>query len=190
MPGLTVTALDSRGVLLEPRDVELAGEELAAWREARESFLLRAYSGRPACFVTESPQKWSVSRELAERGDVVAGAEVVEATPYDVAFVAACSDELLAVVGESEDFERGLLWIASLRAADRDPLLALIVELRRDRVGVPETGEEALLCANDGEAVWWLNPNRSADENREAAAAAARAVRWSVDADGVAAIAD
>ena len=81
MRGLTLTALDSRGVVLEPRDVALAGEELAAWREARESFLLRAYSGRPARLVTESPQKWSVSRELAEREDVVAGAAVVERTP-------------------------------------------------------------------------------------------------------------
>jgi hypothetical protein len=82
-----------------------------------------------------------------------------------------CSNELLAEVAESEDFERGLLWLSAVGATDEDQVLSIVMELESIvmKLGllspIPSTSNtEVLLLLDDAHTIHWLHPGR--DVNR------------------------
>jgi hypothetical protein len=142
--------------LMLVRDPSIASSsDLALWGAIRREVLSHAFGDRTACLITVDPQPRSLGRELSD-----APPRVIDGRRYLVHFVASCSDQLLADVAASEDFERGLLWLTSIGPADEDRVRQLVRAISSAGVGVPVTLEELVMCVDDDRMLWWLNSTR------------------------------
>src|SRR5688572_799616 len=83
-------------------------EEREQWQYLVEGVVQYAFTSRPLTLITISPAPWSIGFSLPESRWVrTSGVE------YLVNKIERASDELLASVADSEDFRRGLLWVAA-----------------------------------------------------------------------------
>jgi hypothetical protein len=139
-------------------------------------FLSFAFLHRSACLITVSPQRWSLGRELNADPEIV-----IDHKPYLLTFTDSCSAELLADIAESEDFERGLLWLIALDKNHRAEIIELIrtVVVSDSLLSAPQISQELMRSEGDGSAIHWLNPYQSLHDIASAAAKLAQFVGWS-----------
>ena len=144
-------------------------------------FLSFAFLHRSACLITVSPQRWSVGRELS------AEEIVIDHKPYLLTFRDSCSAELLAEVSESEDFERGLLWLIALDENYKSEVVDLVraVVASDSFLSVPQISQELMRSGGDGSAIYWLNPDQSLRDIIRTAATLAQSLGWSFDTTAI-----
>ncbi|MBE9178545.1 hypothetical protein IQ268_08235 [Oculatella sp. LEGE 06141] len=148
------------------------------WRQVAAQFLSFAFLHRSACLITVSPQRWSLGQELKANSEIV-----VDHKPYLLTFIDSCSAELLAEVSESEDFERGLLWLIALNENHKAEMIETIraVTTSDSLLSVPQIDQELMRSAGDGSAIHWLNPYKSLHDIASAAAKLAQFPGWDFD---------
>lgn len=122
----------------------------------RADVLRRVFRGRGCVVISTAPPSWSAVEELPARSELR-----IQSQRFPVFVVAAeaASDELLSLVGRSEDFERGYCWIVTSRSGRFDPDGALLDWL----VGGMSTPDplpdlEVLSMDADGAELSWTAP--------------------------------
>jgi hypothetical protein len=154
LPHVSVTAREDRLLRLELRAPPATREQAHGWARVLTRVVDRAYAGRAALAITLSPAPWSFGR-------TVPGSELARIADADhlLSPVARCSSEFLNELVESEDFQRGLLWLTSLAWGDVRSAERTIRALDITAVE-PTCNEETLLCTDDGRALHWIQPGR------------------------------
>lgn len=153
-----------------------------AWQKIVTKFLFYAFLNRPACLITVAPQKWSLGRELTNEPEII-----IDSKPYLLAFRDSCSAELLADVAESEDFQRGLLWLSSLSKENEAEIVDHIRAIIDSNylLNIPRINEELLICGSDGNAIYWFNYPQPLCDVINIVSELAQSVGWDFDATPV-----
>lgn len=172
---LKISSVDSIAISFEPHFANASENEAHAWRNILKDLLIWAYLGRPACLITTEPQTWSLGRELTQ-----AEAIVINKVSYLPIFIDTCSKDLLMDVADSEDFRRGLLWLASIPANEKKTFCELIRSVQGSGSAIPKTDKEIILNVGDGYLLWWLNPHRPRHDILLISDQIAKTVGWNV----------
>lgn len=153
-----------------------------AWHKIVTKFLFYAFLNRPACLITVAPQKWSLGRELTTEPEII-----IDSEPYLLAFRDSCSVDLLTDVAESEDFQRGLLWLVSVNKENKAEIVDVIRAIVDSNflLNIPRISEELLICGSDGNAIYWFNHHQSLLDVIHILAGLAQSAGWNFDATAV-----
>lgn len=132
-------------------------EERREWDRLVLDVVMYAFGQRSATFVTISPAEWSIGNSLPRPRNVSRGPR-----RYLLNEVDECTAALLAQVVESEDFQRGLLWIAA-SSRNEDELLAEVARIEAAAVEEPSADRELVLLLDDSRCIHWLSPSRDVE---------------------------
>lgn len=130
-------------------------EEKQHWLHLVTRLAQYAFESRPVTLITLAPVQSSLGYSLG-RPDLLR----TNRGQFLVNRIEKCSKELLAEIAESEEFQRGLLWLSAVDASDDNQLLSLVMQL--DVLSaVPSTPYlEVLLLLDDARRIHWLHPGR------------------------------
>ncbi len=158
-----------------------------AWQKIVTKFLFYAFLNRPACLITVAPQKWSLGRELTTEAEII-----IDSEPYLLAFRDSCSADLLTDVAQSEDFQRGLLWLVSLSKENKAEIVDLIRAIVDSNflLNIPRISEELLMCGSDGNAMYWFNHHQPLVDIVQTLAGLAQSTSCNFDATAVESLID
>lgn len=151
--------------------VETAREK-EDWHRLILDVVTYAFARRPATIVTISPMEWSIGNSLPSPRNLSR-----EGRRYLVNEVDECSTEMLTEITESEDFQRGLLWILA-PPSNEDDLLMTVARLETSLLDVPRVEVELVLLLDDARCIHWLSPSRDASFLERDLSARMRAQGW------------
>jgi hypothetical protein len=134
-------------------------EEKQQWQHLVTRLVQYAFESRPVTLITVAPMQWSIGYSLPAPHQLR-----TNRGQFLVNHVELCSNELLAEVGESEEFQRGLLWLSAVGATDEDQVLSIVMELDLLSPTPSTSNTEVLLLLDDARRIHWLHPGR--DVNR------------------------
>jgi hypothetical protein len=125
--------------------------EKREWQSLISYMVRYAYLERAAALVTADPAKWSLANSLSE-----GHTSATKIGRYLVTKIERCSAALIEEIVESEDFQRGLLWMTSTDDGDAH----LWAELSFDERGLPLVPgkAEVLALLDDARRVHWIHP--------------------------------
>lgn len=130
-------------------------EEQQQWQHLVTWLVQYAFESRPLTVITMDPMPWSMGHSLPEPHQLR-----TNRGQFLVNHVEHCSNELLAEIAESEEFQRGLLWLSALDATDEDQLLSVVMELDVLSPAPSTSNTEVLLLLEDARCIYWLHPGR------------------------------
>ena len=96
---------------------------------------------------------------------------------YLVNEVDLCSKGMLEDIADSEDFQRGLLWILA-PSPNHSALLRAVAQIEASVLEVPRADCEMLLLLDDARCIHWLSPNRGTDVLQQELSEKIRAQGW------------
>ena len=144
-----------------------SSDEKQQWQHMVTRVVQYAFESRPVTFITVAPQPWSIGHSIPNPFQLK-----TNQGKFLINGVDQCSNELLAEIAESDEFHRGLLWLAAAGAADVSRLPRVIMDgnaLVLDPEGdVFEPGPnvsktEMLLLVADAHVIHWSLPGRDVD---------------------------
>jgi hypothetical protein len=130
-------------------------EEKQQWQHLVTRLVQYAFESRPVTLITVAPMQWSMGHSLPEPHQLR-----TNQGQFLVNHVEQCSNELLAEIAESEEFQRGLLWLSAVDATDEHQLLSIVMELDVLSPAPSTSNTEVLLLLNDARRIHWLHPGR------------------------------
>lgn len=130
-------------------------EEKQQWQHLVTRVVQYAFESRPVTLITVAPMQWSMGHSLphphllrTNRGQFL------------VNRIEQCSNELLAEIAESEEFQRGLLWLSAVDGSDENQLLSIVMQLDVLSAAPSTSCLEVLLLLDDARRIHWLHPGR------------------------------
>ena len=140
------------GLKLQPAEIIRSMEDLDTWQSLLRRFLAFAVGDRPCFAITEEPRGWSIGHELGN-----GRALTIDGKPYLSVFLPSITPSLLDEIVESEDFERGFLWLL-FKDEGLEPNLADIRAAKRH--GQSPRSAELFRLTGDGQVIDWQYPAR------------------------------
>jgi hypothetical protein len=131
--------------------------EKHVWQLILTRILQYGFVGRSATLITATPMPWSIGHLLGNAKSLR-----IDQTEFLITYIRECSLELLADVAESEDFQRGLLWLSALDPTEQAQLAALIERVSKTAAHRPEADCEMVMLLDDSRWIHWLYPGRDA----------------------------
>jgi hypothetical protein len=140
------------------RWLEVRGNEQdwLAWQRFRMELLARILIDRSFFIVVGSPDSTSLTNDLPNTKSIK-----VDGHRFHVSFVSNCTSSLVEDINSSDDVPLVRLWILFLNENDGEKLDPLLRQLNCRGSGPPNTSESLLMFENDGDWIWWVNPNVS-----------------------------
>lgn len=114
-----------------------------------------AFESRPVTLITVAPVQSSLGYSLG-RPDLLR----TNRGQFLVNRIEQCSNELLAEIAESEEFQRGLLWLSAVDGSNDNQLLSLVMQLDVLSAAPSTSYLEVLLFLDDARRIHWLHPGR------------------------------
>jgi hypothetical protein len=71
-----------------------------------------------------------------------------------------CSADLLTEIAQSEEFQRGLLWLSALSVREEQQLFSIINQIDLTSADPPVLDYELLLLLDDARQIYWLHPSK------------------------------
>lgn len=125
------------------------------WHQIVVTVLRYAFLSRSATLITTSPMPWSVGHALPEPKSLR-----TNQGEYLVNRVEQCNSDLLAVVADSEDFQRGLLCLSVLRTVREEHLATASLQMTTTVIDDPGADFEILILLDDSRRIRWLHPSK------------------------------
>jgi len=151
---IDVRPVDEHGIVVERDALTSTEEEFVLWDAITSEVLRYGFANRPACLITFEPQRWSLAHDYESRRIRVGRKE------YLFTCVDVCTPSMLEEVAQSEDFQRGLLWVTALGPWDEARASDLIAAPSLHWPDAATTTDEIVVCLADGRLVFWSNPRR------------------------------
>jgi|LNAP01.1.fsa_nt_gb hypothetical protein len=145
------------------------------WQQIVVAVLRYAFLSRSASLITTSPMPWSVGHEFPEPRSLR-----TNQSKYLVNRVDRCSSDLLAVVADSEDFQRGLLCLSVLRTVREEHLTTASLMLTTTVVDDPGADFEILILLDDSRRIRWLHPSKDPKPLAHEVRLVAKRLGWQV----------
>jgi len=152
-------------------------KEKHEWQYIVIRVLQYAFSSRSATLITASPMEWSLGYTLPKPRNFR-----VNQNEYLINYIEQCSPELLVEVADSEDFQRGLLWLSALCTDDEVNAVASALQATIITTGRPTADFEVLTLLDDSRWLCWLHPNRDIAELENEVRNIAKEFGWQVSA--------
>jgi hypothetical protein len=160
MKMLVVNRLNNVGLCLKPLSKLESIEEIVSWQKVIKKVVVWGYLNRTIRIITKEPQKWSLGQEFLDSKIII-----VEKIPYLISSTFFCNLPLLEKISESEDFLRGLLWLIDDNINDiKEEISNLNDTIKLDNCANTQVLSEILICLEDGESLYWINPKMSFEE--------------------------
>lgn len=175
MPTLNVLSQPDITFKCSVEDWFATSKEKDDWIFLVNQIVRHAYAYRPATLITESPAQWSIGKSLPGPGSLRVGR-----TRYWVNQIDQCLPDLLTEIVESEDFQRGLLWISSPNNSEENELLSLINHLDTTAINPKSPKIELLLLLDDARQLYWLYPSRDLEIIHGILISFAKEKQWNV----------
>ena len=150
-----------------------SADEKFHWQQLVTSVVQYAFGSRLATVITVSPVQWSIGHFLPQPRSVRFGSN-----EYLLNRIDHCTDAQLAEIAESEDFQRGLLWISSVDDSDERLLeVASLIDITRS---AQSSSYELLMLLDDARHLHWLHPGRDVNELETQLKDRASSLGWSI----------
>lgn len=150
-------------------------EQKNNWQQFVKYTVQYAFGNRSVAAITISPMSWSVGYMLPNSGLIRVNQE-----EYLINHVFDFSADLLTKIIESEDFNRGLLWLIGLTKAEEKKLMTLIQEINVSSERLSMDGE-ILLVLDDGRRLDWLHPKQNIKELQNILKNSAKRLGWEIN---------
>lgn len=136
--------------------------QFRSWIDIRAAILKKAFQGRDAIALTESPLQSSWTRELVRLFDWEEGRVIYGGVEAHVVRIEDCQPDLLVEAGTDDEFARGLLCFSSPAKAMHWQAAEILMARLSSRTEVEplcSLDYEVMSCEADGRWVVWCRPS-------------------------------